>query len=376
MESLDRFAEDKLAELDRRGTRRRLTETWREDGVVAWRGGRRLVSFSCNDYLGLTHHPAVKAAAAEAVVRYGAGAGASRLVTGDHPLYRALEERLARLKGTEAAIVFGSGYLANLAVVPALAGSRDLILVDALAHSCLQSAARLSSARAEIFAHNDLTALQLRLERLRRDYEHCLILTETVFSMDGDRAPLPRMAALARIHDSWLLADDAHGTGVLPPPGATLVPLQMGTLSKALGSYGGYLAASAGVIELLYSRARPLVYTTALPPASVAAAGAALDVMAAEPGRSALPLAKARLFTQALGLPPPESQIVPVVIGDSEDTMQASAALEAEGFLVAAIRPPTVPLGTARLRVTFTAGHGDDQVLALAEAMKRVLGRP
>jgi 8-amino-7-oxononanoate synthase len=376
MDSLDAFARDKLAELDRRGTRRRLAETWREDGILVRRDGRALVSFCCNDYLNLTHHPAVKRAAAEAVAQFGAGAGASRLVTGNHPLYRALEDRLARLKGTERAIAFGSGYLANLAIVPALAGPGDLVLVDALAHACLLAGARLSGAERVVFRHNDVGHLDELLDRLRPRHRHCLILTDTVFSMDGDRAPIAAISALARPHDAWLLADDAHGIGVLPPPGPALVPLQMGTLSKALGSYGGYLCASAAVVELLHSRGRPFVYTTGLPPASVAAALAALDIIEADPGWAASPLAKARGFAALLGLPEPASQIVPIVIGDSRAAMAASRALEEAGFLVTAIRPPTVAEGTARLRMTFTAGHSDAQVAALAAAVRRILPEP
>jgi 8-amino-7-oxononanoate synthase len=373
MDTLEAFAAEKLAQLDRQGTRRRLSETWREDGLVVRRDGRRLVSFCCNDYLNLTHHPAVKQAAAEALARYGAGAGASRLVTGDHPLYRALEDRLARVKGTDSAIVFGSGYLANLAILPALAGPSDLVLLDALAHACLQSGARLSGARCEVFRHNDVGHLAALLDRLRSSHRHCLILTDTVFSMDGDLAPIEALAALSRAHDAWLLADDAHGLGVLKPPGPALVPLQMGTLSKALGSYGGYLCAAQSVVDLLHSRARPFVYTTGLPPASVAAAIAALDLIEADPVWASRPLDRARLFAEYLGLEVPASQIVKLVVGEADAAMAASAALESAGFLVTAIRPPTVPPGTARLRLTFTAAHTDEQIAGLADSVRVVL---
>jgi 8-amino-7-oxononanoate synthase len=371
MDSLDSFARLKLAELDQRGTHRHLTETFREDGVVAWRDGKRLVSFCCNDYLNLTHHPAVKRAAADAVALYGAGSGASRLVTGNHPLYRGLEERLARLKGTEDAIVFGSGYLANLSIIPALVGKTDLVLIDELAHACLFAGTALAGARREIFRHNDLNHVEELLGR--RTQERALILTDRVFSMDGDLAPVTALAALARHHGAWLMTDDAHGIGILPPSPVADVPLQMGTLSKALGSYGGYLCASASVVDLLHSRARAFVYTTGLPPASVAAASAALDLIAADPGWAALPLAKARLFAGLLGLPEPESQIVPLVIGQSAAALAASQRLADAGFLVAAIRPPTVPDGTARLRFTFTAGHSDAQIHTLADAVRPLM---
>jgi 8-amino-7-oxononanoate synthase len=373
MKSLDAFAEAKLAALDAAGTRRHLVETWRDGAVTATRGGRQLVSFCCNDYLNLTQHPAVKRATAAAVGTYGTGAAASRLVTGNHPLYARLEARLARWKSTEAALVFGSGYLANIGIVPALAGPRDLILVDALAHSCLMAGTRLSQATERIFRHNDLDHLAALLEAERGRYEHCLILTDRVFSMDGDLAPVSALVPLARAHDAWLLTDDAHGAGLLPPLDPQEVPLQMGTLSKALGSYGGYLCASSAVVELLASRARAFIYTTGLPPAAVAAALASLDVIEGDPALCARPLAHARRFASLLGLPVPESQIVPIVIGDAVAALEASERLGALGFLVTAIRPPTVPVGTARLRVTFTAGHGDEQVEALAAAVRSVL---
>ena len=376
MRSLDAFAEDKLAALDARSLRRRLKPTRRHDGALVERDGRRLISFSCNDYLGLSHHPAVRAAAAEAALNYGAGAAASRLVTGDHPLLADLERRLARLKGTEAACVFGSGYLANTGVIPTLVGPGDAIFVDALAHACIWAGAQLSGAKVVRFAHNDVSDLVRLLEADRPLARRALVATDGVFSMDGDIAPLDRIADLCGRHDAWLLSDDAHGVGVLAEgrgSGALFpdadIPLQMGTLSKALGSYGGYVCGSQAVIDLLKTRARTLVYATGLPPASAAAALAALDIIEAEPALTAQPLAKARLFTRRLGLPDAESPIVPVVLGAAEASLAASAALEARGFLVVAIRPPTVPEGTARLRVAFSADHDDADVIRLADAI-------
>ena len=317
----------------------------------------------------------MKQAAAEAALAYGTGAAASRLVTGNHPLYGQLEARLAALKETEAALVFGSGYLANIGIVPALAGPGDLILVDALAHSCLMAGTRLSGAQSHVFRHNDLDHLGALLAAERQRHRHCLILTDRVFSMDGDLAPVAAMAALAQAHDAWLMTDDAHGTGLLPPLDPAQVPLQMGTLSKALGSYGGYLCCSKPVAELLTSRARAFIYTTGLPPASVAAALASLDIIASDPSLGTRPLANARLFAELLDLPRPESQIVPIIVGSEAAALEAAAALAEAGFLVTAIRPPTVPPGTARLRFTFTAGHAVAQVTALADAVRTVLGR-
>ncbi len=272
MSSLDQFATAKLEKLDQQALRRTLIDTSRTEGIWTTRNGRRLLSFSCGDYLNLSVHPAVKAAAVAAIERYGAGAGASRLVTGNHPLFAELEGRLARLNGTAASCVFGSGYLANLGIIPALVGPGDLILVDALAHACVMAGTRLSGATILTFRHNDLTHLRDLLDRNRPSHRHVLIATEGVFSMDGDLAPLRDMVEIADRHDCWLISDDAHGIGVVGggrgSSFGTGTPLCMGTLSKALGSYGGYLCASAPVIELMKNRARTLIYSTGLPPAS------------------------------------------------------------------------------------------------------------
>ena len=382
MHSLDEFATAKLGELERSSLRRALVDTTRVTGLWLLRNGRRLLSFCCNDYLNLTHHPAVKEAAIEALRVYGVGAGASRFVTGNHPLFSELEARLARLKETEAACVFGSGYLANLGIIPALIGADDLVLIDELAHACLWGGARLAQAAVVPFRHADVEHVELLLAQLRRRHQRALIATDGIFSMDGDIAPLHGLAALAQRHDAWLMSDDAHGLGVVGGGrgsnflGGTKadVPLQMGTLSKALGSYGGYVCASAAVVDLIRNRARTVIYSTGLPPAIVAAAIAALDVIEREPGYAALPLAKAKAFARRAGLPEPVSPIVPVLLGEAEAALKASRLLEDHGFLVVAIRPPTVPAGTARLRLTFTAQHPDDEIERLAEVMRtRVL---
>ena len=379
--SLDAFAADKLRALDARGLRRRLEVTDRSASPRATRGDRRLVSFSCNDYLGLATDPRVVAASIDATRRYGAGAGAARLVTGNHPLYAALEERLAALKQTEQAVVFGSGYLANVGILPALAGARDLVLLDELCHSCLLAGAALTRARVETFRHNDVGHAEERLAALRSAYRHCVVVTEGVFSMDGDLAPLPELAAVAARYDAWLMTDDAHALGVIGGGKGSAhafdahidVPVQMGTLSKAVGAYGGYVCTSEPVAELIRNRARSFVYSTGLPPGVVAAAIAALDIIAAEPERGTAAVEHARRFTAALGLRPAQSAIVPIVLGSAERALAASAALERQGFLVTAIRPPTVPLGTARLRFAFSAAHRAEDVLAAAEAVAPLL---
>jgi 8-amino-7-oxononanoate synthase len=378
MRSLDEFATAKLAALEGAQLRRTLVDTTRLDGIWALRNGRRLLSFSCNDYLNLSQHPAIKAAAIEALQHYGVGSGASRLVTGNHPLFAALEERLARLKRTEAACVFGSGYLANIGIIPALIGADDLVLMDELAHACLWAGARLARATVMAYRHCDLVHARALLEQHRARHGHALIATDGVFSMDGDLAPIAGLAALAERFDAWLMTDDAHGIGVVGNGrGSTFaagaganVPLQMGTLSKAIGAYGGYLCASEAVVALIHNRARSFVYSTGLPPAIVAAAVAALDLIERDPAYAALPLAKARSFTRRLGLPEAESPIVPLIVGDAQSALQASRLLEAEGFLVIAIRPPTVPVGTARLRFAFTAQHPDAEIDRLADIVR------
>ncbi|MCP5433340.1 MAG: 8-amino-7-oxononanoate synthase [Alphaproteobacteria bacterium] len=383
MRSLDDFAMEKLGAAEARGERRALVPTERLEGARVRRGAREFVSFSCNDYLGLSQHAEVKRAAAEAVARHGAGAGASRLVTGDTPLLAELERALARLKDTEDAVVFGSGYLANIGIVPSLVGPGDLVLVDALSHACLLAGSRLSGAREIRFAHNDLGEAERLLRRHRAEHRRCLVLTDGVFSMDGDLAPVAELSRLAGAHDAWLMTDDAHGLGVLADgrgsvaaAGSPPVPLQMGTLSKALGAYGGYLCASRPVCELLRNRARSFVYTTGLPPAAAGAALAALAVVAREPALTRIPRARARAFAAAMGLPEPQSAIVPLVLGTSERALAASARLAEEGFLAAAIRPPTVPPGTARLRLAFGAAHTEEDVARLAAALARILSDP
>jgi 8-amino-7-oxononanoate synthase len=341
MRSLEDFAVRKLAELDRASLRRTLAESCRGEGPWIERDGRRLLSFSCNDYLNLSHHPALKSAATAAIANYGVGAG----------------------------------------IVPALAGTPDLILIDELAHACLWAGTKLSPARTLMFRHNDVAHARALLSENRSRARHALLVTDGVFSMDGDLAPLPELAALCAAFDTWLMTDDAHGLGVIGNGrgsafGAGLsgqVPLQMGTLSKAIGGYGGYLCASGAVIDLMKTRARTLIYSTALPPAMAAAAIAALTIIESEPGLTAKPLAKARAFTSRLGLPEAQSPIVPLVIGEPEAALQASNKLAEEGFLVTPIRPPTVPVGTARLRFAFTAVHPDEEIARLADAVRALV---
>jgi 8-amino-7-oxononanoate synthase len=378
MTSLDDFARDKLERLEAQGLRRRMIPTDRFSETGARRGGRDLISFCCNDYLSLSHHPEVIEAAREATSRYGAGSGGSRLISGNTPLYDQLESALARWKQTEDCLVFGSGYLTNLGVIPCLAGKGDLILQDELNHSCLFAGGRMSGATVVIFRHNDLDHARALLREHRAAHGHCLIAVDGVFSMDGDLAPIDALAALAREYEAWLMTDDAHGLGVVGGgrgssflgPVKSDVPLQMGTLSKAIGAYGGYLCTSQPVADLIRNRGRSFVYTTGLPPGTIAAAIKALEIIERDPELCARPVANAARFCAALNLPAPESPVVPVILGEARRVMDASAALQARGYLVTGIRPPTVPDGTARLRVTFSAAHTHEDIDGLAAAMR------
>ncbi len=348
---------------------------------IGRRDSTNLISFACNDYLGLSRHPDVIQASEEATRNLGVGAGASRLVTGNHSLYQRLEARLASLKGTEDAVVFGSGYLTNIGTIPALVGRSDLILVDETCHACLHSGARLARSRVLTFKHNDVDDAAELLRAHRAEHRYCLLLTEGVFSMDGDLAPIAALLELANEHDAWLMTDDAHGLGVVGDgrgsnvdEGTALsVPLQMGTLSKAVGAYGGYLCTSRAVADLVRNRARSLIYSTALPPGTVAAATKALEIIATDQDLVRLPVERARLFTDRLDLPAARSAIVPLLLGSAERALQASAHLETAGYLVVAIRPPTVPSGTARLRCTFSAAHEIADVEGFASAAAEAL---
>ncbi|TNE67206.1 MAG: 8-amino-7-oxononanoate synthase [Alphaproteobacteria bacterium] len=381
MFSLDSFATDKLDALEARNQRRRLVDTERAGAMaLSVAGGPSLISFTDNDYLGLSTHPAVIRAAQDAAARYGAGSGASRLVTGNHPLYGALEAKIARLKGTEGAVVFGSGYLANVGIIPTLVGKDDLIVADELVHTCIHAGMQLSRARVEFFRHNDVDHAADIIAKNRSKHERVLIVVDGVYSMDGDIAPLKGLGTLAEHYDAWLMTDDAHalgtiggGRGSAHATGAEhLVPLQMGTLSKAAGSYGGYLAASKPVVDLMKTRARSLIYTTGLPPSAVAAALKALELIEADPDMVARPTLLARRFAAAMGLAMPDTPIVPLVIGTEVDALAASARLADEGFKVIAFRPPTVPEGTSRLRFSFSASHRDADVDRLIETCHKL----
>ena len=375
MTKLDDHCKQSVRALGKLNLLRALKQTATE-GVTVTQNGKSYVSFSSNDYLGLAQHPEVIEAGVAALTKYGAGAGASRLVTGNHPLYEPLEKQLARMKKAEAALVFGSGYLTNLGVIPALVGRNDIIFADKLVHACLIDGARLSGAVVKRFRHNDHAHLEAQLIEHRGSYQNALILADHVYSMDGDIAPLGHLSRHARDHDAWLMVDDAHGLGLIPHDPKIHVDLWMGTLSKAAGSYGGYVVGKKNTIEFLTSMARSMLFSTGLPPSACAAAKAALEIVDDEPKRCERPLMLAAKVCDALKLQRTNSAIVPIILGEEQAALEASEALKKRGILTVAIRPPTVPAGTARLRLTFSSDHTDAQVEQLITALMEEKIRP
>jgi 8-amino-7-oxononanoate synthase len=375
-----------LAALEAKGLRRTLEPIGPSQGPVVEVAGRRLVNLCSNDYLGLASDPRLRRAAAEAAEREGAGAGAARLVAGDLPVHGALEARLARMKGTEAALLFSSGYHANAGVIGALVGRGDAIFSDEWNHASIIDGCLLSRAEVQRYWHGDVDELGqlLAASRARRK----LVVTDAVFGMDGDAAPLPEIVELCERHGAMLYLDEAHSTGVLGERGTGLaeatgltdrVDVVMGTLGKALGSFGAFVAGSRPLVDWLTSRARTFVFTTALPPAACGAALAALDVLEGDlPRRRRLRDLSARMRDglEWLGFPMAGvvAPIFPVLLGEEARALDASRRMRERGFFVRAIRPPTVPRGTSRLRVSLTAGHTSEQVDGFLAALREVLG--
>jgi len=349
--------------------------------------GRTLLSFCSNDYLGLANHPAVIAAMQQGAARYGVGSGAAHLVTGHMTPHHRLEEELAAFTGYPRALLFSTGYMANLGVVSALCGAGDAVFEDRLNHASLLDAGLLSRARLQRFPHGDVATLDERLAESKAQGK--LIVTDGVFSMDGDIAPLRALADTARRHAAWLMMDDAHGLGVIGTQGRGSLevcgltphelPLLVGTLGKGCGSFGAFVAADEVVIETLIQQARPYIYTTALPPAVAEATRASLKIIQSDEGGErrnhlAALVQRFRDGARQLGLHLMESPtaIQPLLVGNAGKAVQLSEALLAAGILISAIRPPTVPEGTARLRITFSAAHTAVHVDALLDALQRI----
>jgi 8-amino-7-oxononanoate synthase len=365
---------ERLQELRGRGLHRRLRLVEGPQGPTVTLGGRPVLLLCSNNYLGLADHPRVREAAAEAAMRWGAGAGASRLISGSMEPHRELEARLAAFKGYEAALLFGSGYLANTGTIAALASRGEIVFSDELNHASIIDGCRLSRAETFVYRHADVEHLAWGLREAGE--RATLIVTDGVFSMDGDVAPLGALQELARRHDCRLMVDEAHATGAIGPGGrgsvsaaglSGEVDVVVGTLGKALGSYGAYVCADAGTVELLVNAARPFIFSTAPPPPAIGAAGAALELLEAEPERVEALRRGAEVLRSALaaeGMEPTRSstQIVPVEVGEAELTMELCERALERGIFAQGIRPPTVPEGTSRLRFTVMATHGAEEL--------------
>jgi len=378
-----------LRDLAAAGLRRELRPVASRSGAEVMLGdGRRAIDFSSNDYLGLADDPRVAEAACAALHAHGTGAGAARLISGDHALHGELERELAALKGCQAALLFSTGYAANVGAIPALVGRGDAVYADALNHASLIDGCRLSRAEIRVFPHRDTDALAAMLREDAGRFRRRMVVVDAVFSMDGDLFPLDVLVDLAGEHGAWTYVDDAHGTGVLGATGRGSaehwgvegrLDVVMGTLGKALGTAGAFIAGSATLREYLLNRARSFVFSTAPPPALSAATLAALRIARDEPWRRERLRTHARALRTALASAgietggEPDGHIVPILTGSAEATVRAGDALRGLGFLVGAVRPPTVPAGTSRLRVTLSAAHTDAHVHGLVDVLLRVL---
>jgi len=386
---VDAIADEVLEGIRERGTYRRMRVL---DGAQAARmrvDGREVLLFAGSNYLDLAQHPEVTAAAARAARELGCAAGGSRLISGNHAVHEALEQQLAKFLGTEAALVFNTGYMANLGVIPALVGPGDVVISDRLSHASIIDGCRLSKAELRVFPHNDLDALEATLREVASPQRRLLVAVDGVYSMDGDTAQLAEMTQLTRRWGAMLLLDDAHGTGTLGPTGRGTAELQdvaehvdiwTGTLGKALGSFGAFVAGSFKLRDLLVNVARSFIFSCALAPPQIEAARAALQLVRAEPWRREQLQARAARLRQQLARhgissAPSTTHIVPVVIGANAPTMEVCERLLERGFYTQGIRHPSVPQGTARLRVTPMTTHRGEEIDALADAIAEEAAR-
>ncbi|HEV8721177.1 MAG TPA: 8-amino-7-oxononanoate synthase [Candidatus Binatia bacterium] len=378
---------DELQAIKQASLYRRLRLVENDQGPTVMLDGREVINFSSNNYLGIANHPALAEAAKKAIDRYGCGSGASRLISGNMTLHEELENRLAAFKGTEAALVFNSGFQANTGILSTLSGDGDAILSDALNHASIIDGCRLSRAKTIVYAHGDLDQLEDGLKQVT-NARRKLIVTESIFSMDGDEAPLIAIVELAEKYDAMVMVDEAHATGIFGTNGAGVVAklglgervaVQMGTLGKALGGFGAYVAGSRTVRELLINRCRSFIFTTSLPPAIMAMAIAAIDLVEREPGRRETLWNNCRTLKEGLrklGFTPgaSESPILPLIIGDAAKCMQFSERLLTQGIFAQGIRPPTVPAGTSRLRITLMATHTREHIDRALNVFRDVKG--
>ena len=398
MNSLDAELNRRLTDIRSQGLFRELRRVDSPQGTHLQIGGRTLLNFSSNDYLGLANHSRLKEAAIKAVEKFGAGAGASRLICGSLAPHHELEETLAGFKGAEAALSFSSGYATAVGAICALLGKDDILLLDKLLHACLVDAARLSGAKIRVFRHNDLNDLEDKLKWANENFEHrtsniqhprqVLVVTESVFSMDGDAAPLREIAALKEKYGAWLMLDEAHATGLYGKNRRGLaeelgvsgqIEVQMGTLGKALGASGGYICGSRTLIDFLINRARTFIFSTAPVPAAAAAATAGIRFVQSSEGETRRKLLWQRVGELQSAIGHRQSAIsgaiVPILIGSEAEAVEAAAKLREQSIFVPAIRYPTVARGQARLRVTLTAVHSADDVNQLATALGQIVNR-
>jgi 8-amino-7-oxononanoate synthase len=378
MTSIEKILSEKIDKLQHDNLIRSPKSTERLEGAKIIRNGKRLVSFSCNDYLGLSQNKKIIIAGNHSATKYGSGAGASRLITGNNPLYTLLEKKIAEICRTESALIYGSGYMANIGVITALVGAEDLILADKLSHSCIIEGSKLSRAELLRFAHNNIESLKELLAKNRKSYKNCLVITESVFSMDGDSPDLKKILKLCKKHSAWLLVDYAHDinhlTGTSASTSANLI--KMGTFSKAVGTYGGYIAGTKTLIDYLKSVSKTFIFTTGLPPAVLGSSLKSLEIIQKQKGLAKKALGNAQYFRDMisskldeLDIGKSNSQIVPIIIGGIEDTIKISEYLYENGFLVSAIRPPTVPVNTSRLRFSFSAAHDKKDIDKLVKLL-------
>ena len=387
---LEAWIDDALDDWKRRDLSRNLVASMGMIGTEITIDGCQYISLASNNYLGLAGDPRLAKGAVDALQRYGSGAGASPLVSGYSTIHRELEERIAEMKGAEDCLLFPSGYQANLGTISTLVGRGDVVFSDELNHASIIDGCRLSQARISVYKHRDLDHLRTLIQQTPIDGGRRLIVTDAVFSMDGDVAPLPELVDVAESHDCLLMVDDAHGTGVLGKSGAGTVEqfsledriqIVVGTLSKALAAAGGFVVGSRNLIRYLRERSRPYVYSTALSASAVGAALVAIDIVASEPERRRRVLALSQSFAKSLKdvgymVLSPSSAIVPVLVGSAGDTLKLASALRRHGVFCPSIRPPSVPEEQSRLRVTPIATHSDGQIeksLAAFEAARREL---
>ncbi len=384
--------QDKLAgelgEIESADLRRTVREVASAQGARIRLEDREVLNFSSNDYLGLANHSALKEAAVEAIEKFGAGAGSARLISGSQSPHHELENALANFKGTEAALAFSSGYAAALGTIPALVGTADVVVIDKLVHASLVDAAKLSGAKLRVCKHNDLADLARILEWTARQGGRTLVVAESVYSMDGDLAPLLNLVELKEQHGAWLMLDEAHATGLYGKGRrgvaeefsvAKRVEVQMGTLGKALGAAGGYICGSIELIDLLRHRARSFVFSTAPMPAQAAAARAGIEVAQSAEGEtrrtrlwSLVDELKNGLIARGWKLPVVQSAILPMIVGDEAEAVALSERLLEAGVFVPAIRYPTVARGAARLRITVSAAHSSEDIKNLLEILGEV----